>query len=270
MLPNSFSDLFAYITQLMVEDAPIFEALGTRLYASFTVIIVVWFGIEWAFAGGMRMERFVNMMLMIAFGFAMTRYYSHPIPGLGISFYHLIVDQGTTLANRLNHTMVSNVMTRLDLLYSNLETPGISAILSVIEIVRWLITVLGIIFTEAAVFLVISFGYIATAVCVLLGPVFIPFFIVPKMEWLFWGWLRALLQYSFYPVVANAYVYVFGSMLINFVDKAGTDFAGPRIAALFLPFLFLLFAFAYGLLKVPSLVNSIFSGKSGETVVPGV
>src|SRR5215831_8564009 len=180
MPPNSFSDLFGYITQLMTQDAAMFEAMGTKLYASFTVILVVWFGIEWAFAGGMRMERFVNMMLMI------------------------------------------------------------------------------------------SFGYVAAAVCVLLGPILIPFFIVPKMEWVFWGWLRALLQYSFYPVVANAYVYVFGSMLINFVDKAGTDFSGPRVAVLFVPFLFLLFAFTFGLLKVPSLVNSIFSGKSGESVVPGL
>ncbi len=268
MPTNSFSDLFAYITSLMTQNAGIFEALGTRLYAAFTVILIVWFGIEWAFGGGMRWERFANMMLMIAFGFAMTRFYSSPIPGLGVSFYHLIVDQGTVLANRLNGLMVSNVLTRLDQLYYSLETPGVSAILNVVEILRWLLTVILIILAEAAVFLVISFGYIASAICVLLGPVFIPFFIVPKMEWLFWGWLRSLIQYAFYPVVANAYVYVFGSMLINFVDRAGTDWSGPRIAVLFVPLLFLLVAFTWGLLKVPSLVNSIFSGKAGEHAVP--
>ena len=270
MPPNSFSDLFAYITDLMTRDAAIFEALGTNLYAAFTVMIVVWFGIEWAFAGGMRMERFVNMLLMISFGLAMTRYYSRPIPGLGISFYHLVVDQGTVLANQLNHGMASKVFERLGLVYMGLETPGVSAVFNAMEVMRWLITMLAIVAAECAVFLVISFGYVAAAVCILIGPVLIPFFIVPKLEWIFWGWLRALLQYSFYPVVANAYVYVFGSMLINFVDKAGTDFSGPRIAVLFLPFLFFLFAFTFGLLKVPSLVNSIFSGKSGETVVPGV
>src|SRR5689334_1375775 len=157
MLPNSFSDLFAYITQLMIEDAAIFEALGTKLYAAFTVMIVVWFGIEWAFAGGMRMERFVNMMLMISFGFAMTRYYSRPIPGLGISFYHLVVDQGTVLANQLNHAMATKVFERLDLVYMGLETPGVSAVFNVMEVVRWLITVLAIILAEGAAFLVISF-----------------------------------------------------------------------------------------------------------------
>jgi hypothetical protein len=32
--------------------------------------------------------------------------------------------------------------------------------------------------------------------------------------------------------------------------------------------LFLLLAFTYGIVKIPSLVNSIFAGKSGESVVP--
>ena len=33
---------------------------------------------------------------------------------------------------------------------------------------------------------------IASAVCALVGPLFVPFFIVPTLEWLFWGWLKAL------------------------------------------------------------------------------
>ena len=41
MPPNAFSDLFAYITQLMTQDAGIFEEMGAKLYAAFTVIIVV-------------------------------------------------------------------------------------------------------------------------------------------------------------------------------------------------------------------------------------
>jgi hypothetical protein len=207
-------------------------------------------------------------MLTISFGFAMTRYYSAPIPGFGFSFYQLIVDQGTQLANQLNASMVSNILTRLDGLYWSVETPGLSAVINVIEVVRWAVTILAIMAAVAAVFFVTSFGYIATAICVLLGPLFIPFFIVPKMEWMFWGWLRALLQYAFYPVVANAYIYVFGSVLINFVDRAGSDFSGARIAVLFLPLLFLLVAFTWGLLKIPSLVNSLFTGKSGESALP--
>jgi hypothetical protein len=38
---------------------------------------------------------------------------------------------------------------------------------------------------QFALLFVMSFGLIASAVCALLGPLFIPFFIVPTLEWLF-------------------------------------------------------------------------------------
>ena len=52
--------------------------------------------------------------MTIAFGFAMITYYSHPIPGFGVSFYHLIVDQGLVLANQLNHALVQELWDRLN------------------------------------------------------------------------------------------------------------------------------------------------------------
>ena len=102
----------------------------------------------------------------------------------------------------------------------------------------------------------------------MLGPMFIPFFIVPKMEWLFWGWLKSLMQYAFYPVVANAYIFVFGQMLIHFVDGAPPGYTGAKVALLFFPLLLMLIAFTYGIVMIPSLVSSLFSGRSGEFVTP--
>ena len=52
----------------------------------------------------------------------------------------------------------------------------------------------------------ICFGDVAFAVCVVLGPIFVPFFIVPKLDWLFWGWLRAYMQFAFYKLVATIVV----------------------------------------------------------------
>ena len=52
------------------------------------------------------------------------------------------------------------------------------------------------------------------------------------MEWIFWGWLKALLQYAFYPVVANAYVFVFGQLLIHFVDSHPPPYDGATLAVL--------------------------------------
>jgi hypothetical protein len=268
MPPNSFSDLFAALTEMMTRNASMFEATGNVMFRAFAIVIICWFGIQWALKGGMPLDRFASMIVTISFGLAMTRYYSQPIPGIGVSFYHLIVDEGTKLANQLNGSTVTDIMSRLDRIYWGAETPGLSAVINTLEILRYGVLVLAIVAAEAAVFLVIAFGYIATAVCVLVGPIFIPFFIVPGLEWLFWGWVRALLQYAFYPVVANAYLYVFAQLLMKFSDQTAPPYDGAKIAVLFVPLLFLLIAFTWGLLKVPSLVNSLFTGKSGESAVP--
>ena len=275
MPPSSMNDLFAFLTQLMTEHAALFEGMGNRMFRSFAVILIVWFGVKSALAsagGGMgpvfHWDRFASLLMTIAFGFAMITFYSRPIPGVGISFYHLFIDQGLELANRLDHALVQEVWDRLSNLYWGMETPGLTIALNVLEVIRYAATMLCIVIAQAAVFAVIAFGYVAAAIAVLLGPIFIPFFIVPDMEWLFWGWLRSLIQYAFYPVVANAYVFVFGNLLVHFIDSHPPPYDGATMLLFFFPLVMLLIAFTYGILKIPSLVNSLFTGKSGESAFP--
>lgn len=268
------NDLFAFLTELMTRHAALFEDLGGHLFRGFAVILIAWYGIKSALsaAGGgqgplFHLDQFVSLLMTIAFGFAMIRFYSHPIPGFGVSFYHLIVDQGLNLANQLNHSLVQEIWDRLTSLYWNLEMPGLSLALNALEVIRYAITILCILAAQAAVFAVIAFGYVAVSVAVLLGPIFIPFFIVPTMDWLFWGWLKSLIQYAFYPVVANAYLFVFGNLLIHFIDSHPPPYDGATLLLMFFPLVFILIAFTYGILKIPSLVNSLFSGRSGESAV---
>ncbi len=270
--PDSMSDLFVFLTDLMTTHSALFQTLGLNLFRGFALILIVWFGVKTALAsasghGAFPFDRFASLLLTIAFGYAMIVYYANPIPGIGTSFYRLITDQGANLAKQLNVATIQEVKQRLDNMYISLESPTM-LVASVFEILHFVILVLAIIIAEAAAFAVIAFGYIAVAIAVLVGPLFIPFFIVPQMEWLFWNWLKALLQYAFYPVIANAYVFVMGSLLNHFVDSHPPPYDGGMMALLFLPLVFLLIAFTYGVLKIPSLVNSIFAGRSGESVLP--
>jgi hypothetical protein len=270
--PDSMSDLFVFLSDLMTSHAALFQTLGMNLFRGFAVILLAWFGIKSALAsasghGGFQLDRFASLVLTIAFGYAMITYYANPIPGIGVSFYRLITDEGANLAKQIELATLQDVKQRLDSMYPSLESPTM-IFASALEILHFVILVLGIALAEAAAFAVIAFGYIASAIAVLVGPVFIPFFIVPQLEWLFWNWLKALLQYAFYPVIANAYVFVMGSVLNHFVDSHPPPYDSGAMALLFLPLVFLLFAFTYGVLKIPSLVNSIFSGRSGESVTP--
>src|SRR5205823_12225922 len=106
---------------------------------SFATILIAWFGVKSALtaaSGSMtsifHFDRFAELLLTIAFGFGMITYYSHPIPGFGISFSHLIVDQGLYLANQLDHSMVSELWDRLTGLYWGMETPATTLTLNLL------------------------------------------------------------------------------------------------------------------------------------------
>ncbi len=273
MPPETMNDLVAFLTNLMTTHAAIFVALGLNLFRALAIILIVWFGVKSALASasgrfGFQLDHFASLLMTISFGFAMITFYDRPLPGLDVSFYHLVIDQGTNLANALNNGIVTELWDRLNSIYFETEQPGLSIAINALEILRYAITILALAAAEIASFVVIAFGYIAAAIAVLLGPIFIPFFIVPKMEWLFWGWLKSLLQYAFYPVVANAYIFVFGQLLIHFVDSHPPPYDGATLPVLFLPLLFLLIAFTWGVQLIPSLVSSLFAGRSGESAVP--
>jgi hypothetical protein len=124
MPPSSMNDLVAFLTQLMTEHAAIFETMGANMFRGFAVILIAWYGAKTALgsaSGGtgplFHFDNFAALLLTIAFGFGMITFYSRPIPGMGVSFYHLIIDQGITLANQLNHSLVQEIWDRLNNLY---------------------------------------------------------------------------------------------------------------------------------------------------------
>jgi hypothetical protein len=267
-------DPFASITgatlDLLTRDGDMFLRLGTNLFRGLAVILVAWFGIRAALTsaeGGptVPLSQFAALVLTIAFGFTMITYYRAPIPGLGISFTQLLTDQPIYLARQLEATQVQRLSDRLNELYLSMEQP---LFFNVSALVGYFLVALAVTAARVALLAVIAFGLVATGVAVLVGPVFIPFFLVPQLDWLFWGWLKSLLQYAFYQVIAQAFVFVFGSFLINFLDAFPPPYTVDRLLVGGFHLVFLLFAFTYGLMKVPSLTASLFSGGAGESALP--
>ena len=155
-------------------------------------------------------------------------------------------------------------------MFHGLETPGVSSVFNPTEVAFWALVVLMILLAGGAMFFVISFGYIMTTVCVLVGPVLLPFFIFPKMEWVAWGWIRSIFMFAMYGVVGNAYIFVWGHFLINFVDQAGADYPSYKIAALFFPLVSFLSSFIFGLFMIPKVAAGIISGHGGQSAVPSL
>jgi type IV secretory pathway VirB6-like protein len=91
-------------------------------------------------------------------------------------FSNLITDQTGYLASTLSARSIQDAQQTLNTLWNALEQPDPWSLLA--NLLYWtLLIVIGL--AQFAVLFVVFFGMIASAVCALLGPLFIPFFIVP-------------------------------------------------------------------------------------------
>ena len=258
--------IFQAINNLLTQNLGFFDTMGQNLFRAFATILVVWYGVKSALSSAsgkhaFHFDNFAALLLTISFGFGMVTYYSTPIPGIGKSFHNLITDESQFLASKINQTELQTVEEKVADFETRMDSPGFGDILGTAEYV--VITIL-LAAAQAIAIVVIAYGFIATAVCVLVGPIFVPFFIVPKLEWLFWGWFKAFIQYAFYQVIAAAVVYVIGNLILGILDlePKGTISIVQLIEAF--PVLFITFLAAiYALLKIPALTNHIFSGTSG-------
>ena len=267
---DPFASITGSVLDLLTRDGDLFLSLGTRLFRGLAVILVVWFGVQTALSsaegrGHLPLGQVVSLLFTIAFGLAMITYYRAPIPGVGISFTQLVTDQPLFLARQLEVTQVQRLSDRLNELYLALEQPSV---FNVSAVVGYFLVALAVTAARVVLLAVMAFGLVATGVAVLVGPVFIPFFLVPHLDWIFWGWFKSLLQYAFYQVIAQAFVFVFGNFLINFLDAFPPPYTVDRLLVGGFHLIFLLLAFTYGLLKVPSLTSSLFAGGAGESVLP--
>jgi hypothetical protein len=262
--------VFQAIRQLLTNNLGFFDAMGQNLFRSFATILVVWYGVKSALAaaGGrspFQFDHFASLLLTISFGFAMVNYYSTPIPGMGASFHGLVTDEAQFLSGQIDQAQLQTVVTQIADFEIRMDSPTWGDILGTAV---YVVVILLLAAAQAVSIVIIAYGFIATAVCVLVGPIFVPFFIVPKLEWLFWGWFRCFLQYAFYQVIAAAVIFVIGNLIAGALrlPPAG-ELSTVQLLAWF-PVLFITFvASIYVLLKVPSLTNHIFSGTAGGSSV---
>ena len=264
------NDFLAYVFQaiqnLLTQNLGFFDAMGQNLFRMFATILIVWYGVKSALAaaGGrspFHFDHFASLLLTISFGFAMVNYYTAPVPGIGRSFHNLVTDEAQFLSTRIDEAQLQNVVAQITDFETRIASPTFGDILGT---AIYVVVIILLAACQAVSIVVVAYGFIASAVCVLVGPIFVPFFIVPKLEWMFWGWFRCFLQYAFYQVVAAAVVFVISNLILGTLrlPPSGT-LSTVQLIAWFPVLLITFLAAIYVLLKVPSLTNHIFSGSAG-------
>jgi hypothetical protein len=260
-------DLIAQGCQsLAATAAPSITAIGVHIVIALATMMLVWFGVQEALTSaqggaGFNIGRFISLFMLLTFAYAMVNYYDSAIPGLGFSIKGFI-DGGT--ANLVNVIGSDGSTTMLNQIHAASSKTGPSMLTSIMSpyysivyfVVQFLLAVLA-----AGVSAIIAYGAIASTIIGLLGPLFIPFLVFNRLDWLFWGWLKAYLGFSFYKVVAAAAMNVLSHVLTSYYVQLGQSVSDPSLIVQTLPLLILLVLVnVYILFKIPAITQSLFSG----------
>ena len=116
-----------------------------------------------------QFDHFASLLLTISFGFAMVNYYSTPIPGIGTSFHNLVTDEAQFLSSQIDQAQLQTVISQVADFESRMDSPSWGDFFGTAIYV--IVTIL-LAAAQAIAIVVIAYGFIATAVCVLVGPVF--------------------------------------------------------------------------------------------------
>src|SRR5450755_2474571 len=266
--------LFQFIAQacqsLAATVAPSITAMGIRIVLALATIVMVWFGVQEALASahgeaGFSMGRFLNLFMLLTFAYAMVNYYDSSIPGLGFSIKGFI-DGGTINLVNLIGSDGSNTMLNEINAASSKTGPGLlNTMMSPYYAIVYFVVQFLLALLAAIVSAIVAYGAIAATIIGLLGPIFIPFLVFDKLDWLFWGWLKAYLGFSFYKVVAAATLNVLSRVLTNYYLQLGQSVSDPSLMVQTLPLLILLVLVnIYILFKIPAMSHSLFCGGGGH------
>jgi hypothetical protein len=262
-----------WITQaceaLTATASPTIDAMGIRMCIALATIMLVWFGVQEALASshggaGFHMGRFLSFFMLITFAYTLVRYYDTAIPGIGQSFRGFINGGAQYLVSVIGTDSVTSIQNTLNQAQST-EGPGVAkALMSPYYAIIYVVIQVLIATFSAAVCATVAYGAIASTVMGLLGPVFIPFLVFSKLEFLFWGWLKAFVGFCFYKVLAAAVLNVLAHLLAQYYTEV-VSFSDPGTTIQQLPLLILLVMVnLYVLFKIPALTMSLFSGSAGN------
>jgi hypothetical protein len=247
--------------------APSLNAMGLRMVISLATIMMVWFGIQEALASanggtGFSMGKFLNFFMLITFAYVMVKYYDSTIPGLSFSLRSLIKDGSNGIVQTLGTDQASNMMDSIAGILAK-GGPGMAMFTAPYTLIVYVLVQLLLGLLAALSTAVLAYGAVGAAVVGLLGPVFIPFLVVKQLDWLFWGWFKAFLSFSFYKVVAAATMTVISNIYMNYYANL-VDFQNPVSLIQNFPILLILILVnLFIITKIPAMVASIFSGHTG-------
>ncbi len=271
MGPSSYgTDILSFINNgcdhLLTSIAPSVDVIGMRMLLGLATIMMVWFGVQEALASaqggpGFHMGKSLNFVMLLSFAYAFVNFYDSEIPGVGYSLSGFIRQGTSALADTIGTDSANTMLTAVHNSLSK-EGPGMTAMTSPYLAFVYGVTQFMLALLAASVAAIIAYGAIAATVIGILGPIFIPFMVFEKTEFLFWGWLKAYLSFSFYKVIAAATMSVLAQFFYGYYQEVANGESFTAAAQNFPILLLLIVVNVFILTKIPAITASIFSGST--------
>ena len=249
------------IDNLVAADSPVFLAMGNQLLTAIGIIMLVIYGLKWALHSASRhhpefdFPGVIHFFALFLIAEMMMRYYNTPLPWTSSSFHQLLPDTGRQLAGIIDLSSLNTLVAAIKDATDNAQKPANDLLLVFV----YVCVLIDMFLVEGVLFAVTILGFIAIGS--LLGPLFIPWLIVPRVSWLFWNWIQFMLQYSFYRVVSSALVYVWANAIVRFfTNSIQHDYTLAHLLLLIVPFGMLNIGLFFSIFKITSFVNDLFKG----------
>jgi hypothetical protein len=248
--------------------APSVDAIGLHMVLSLATIMLAWFGVQEALASahggaGFNVGKFLSFFVLITFAYCFVKFYDGSIPGIGYSLKGFISGGTSNLVDYIGTDATQEVQNTIRSALSKVGTMSPSLTEPYTLMCTWTVQIVLSILT-GLIGVIIAYGAIGATVIGLVGPVFIPWMVFSKTEFLFWGWLKAFIGFEFYKVVAAATMSVMSHLLITYLTSGANNITNPqRLITLMPGLLILCFVAGFILLKIPTMTASLFSGHVG-------
>jgi hypothetical protein len=251
------------IDNLVAADSPVFLAMGNQLLTAIGIIMLVIYGLKWALHSASRhhpefdFPGVIHFFALFLIAEMMMRYYNTPLPWTSSSFHQLLPDTGRQLAGIIDLSSLNTVLAAIKDATDKAQKPSGD----ILMVFVYVCVLIDMILVEGILFAVTILGFIAIGIGSLLGPLFIPWLIVPRVSWLFWNWIQFMLQYSFYRVLSSALVYVWANVIVRFFTHGlQNDYSLPHLLVLIVPFGMLNIGLFFSVFKITSFVSDLFKG----------
>ena len=256
----NIGDVLDAITQLMAANRVIYVPVALTWLRGLLLLIFLWTAVDMVLEGkGFHPKPFIWLLVHYLVLFSVLTNWAFATS--------IVTDEVRFLRNMIEHgqeTQIFEAVTKI-----TKEVRSASPLMPSIR--DWftigLIEIVLSIF-EAAVYFVLTFGFIASAICQIIGPLFVALSIVPGISWMLGGWIRSFIGYSLYPLFGALYCDIVGQVLIFFVVAHPPPWSSVDLGLMISGFVMMIVGLCVGVWRLPSLVADTLGGRAGTSAVP--